>query len=483
MKISLIKIKNIFGITERALDGKSVEITGKNKAGKTSIIDAIRYALKHRAEKDLVLRKGEEEGEVLIETDSGISIRRRERLGKLAIDTVKEGKTPVAKPEAFLRSLFTEMQIDPIGFITLPKEEQNRIILDLIDFKWDMNWIKEQFGEIPSNINWEQNILRVLADIQAENGHYFSTRQEVNREAKNKQAFIEEIVKKLPEGYNADAWEGKNIGELYTKIEKIRESNRKIEKAQTVIDSQEGKKRGFESDKQISLAALDTETNAARSRLEREITRLENELNQTKKDLSGLEENKLKKIENIGLKYKADVAEFESLIEQHKEVAAMKLQDPSDLVAEVQHTEEMKNFVSLFRSMRTYQDEVKRLNDEGAKLTVKIEKARSLPAEILEIAKMPIKSITVENGMPLINGLPISNLSDGEKLDLCIDIATLKKNTLPLILIDGAEKLADDLRERVYARCQERGIQFVATRTTNDDELKITEFAPAEVAA
>ena len=52
MKISKIKIKNLFGITEQALDGKSIEISGANGVGKTSILDAIRYALTNSSDRD-----------------------------------------------------------------------------------------------------------------------------------------------------------------------------------------------------------------------------------------------------------------------------------------------------------------------------------------------------------------------------------------------------------------------------------------------
>ena len=42
MKTSKIIIKNLFGIRETTLDGKSVEISGPKGAGKTSVLDAIR---------------------------------------------------------------------------------------------------------------------------------------------------------------------------------------------------------------------------------------------------------------------------------------------------------------------------------------------------------------------------------------------------------------------------------------------------------
>lgn len=48
MKISKIRIKSLFGITQYEADGKNVELAGKNGTGKTSVIDAIRYDGKRR---------------------------------------------------------------------------------------------------------------------------------------------------------------------------------------------------------------------------------------------------------------------------------------------------------------------------------------------------------------------------------------------------------------------------------------------------
>ena len=44
MKTTRIHIKNLFGIKETELDGRSVENTGSNGVGKTSKIDSIKYA-------------------------------------------------------------------------------------------------------------------------------------------------------------------------------------------------------------------------------------------------------------------------------------------------------------------------------------------------------------------------------------------------------------------------------------------------------
>ena len=84
MKTTKIKIKNLFGISETELDGQSVEITGTNGAGKTSVIDAIRYALTNRSDRSFVLKKGENEGEIIIETDSGEADRQITSLSRKA---------------------------------------------------------------------------------------------------------------------------------------------------------------------------------------------------------------------------------------------------------------------------------------------------------------------------------------------------------------------------------------------------------------
>ena len=85
MRTTKIKIRNLFGITETELDGRSVELTGSNGVGKTSVIDAFRYGLTNKSDRKVIVRQGEKEGEILIETDTGMSINRKKRLSSLII--------------------------------------------------------------------------------------------------------------------------------------------------------------------------------------------------------------------------------------------------------------------------------------------------------------------------------------------------------------------------------------------------------------
>ena len=74
MKISKLQIKNLYGIEQLELDGKSIELTGTNGAGKSSVIDAIRLALTNNSKRKYIVKNGKKEGTIYIETDTGLKI-------------------------------------------------------------------------------------------------------------------------------------------------------------------------------------------------------------------------------------------------------------------------------------------------------------------------------------------------------------------------------------------------------------------------
>ena len=148
MNITKIKIKNLFGISEYEADGKSVELSGKNGAGKTSVIDAIRYALTNKSDRKYIVRNGETEGEILIETDNGLRINRKARTTQADYKSVKQNGKEVGSPETFLRDIFTPLQLNPVEFLGMSEKQQNAIILDMIDYPWGLDKIREWFGEI-----------------------------------------------------------------------------------------------------------------------------------------------------------------------------------------------------------------------------------------------------------------------------------------------------------------------------------------------
>lgn len=479
-KITKILIKNLFGISEFEADSKSIELLGGNGTGKTSVLDAIRLALTNRSSRDCIVKRGETEGEIIIETDSGLTITRKPRTNKTDYKSIKQNGKEVQSPEAFLSEIFSELQLNPVAFINMDSKEQNRIILDLIEYHWDLNTIKEWFGEIPQGVDYQKHILEVLQQIAAEDGFYFQQRQNINRDIRNKKAFIEEIMKELPENYNAAKWEAYDLQEIHSKIEKARQHNAQIEKAETLKANYDNKIRGFQSIKELEEQRLLKGLQERECELKADIAKLQEMLNSAQKELNSLNDVCSDKKAVIEANYEKQVAQFNEELKAFEPYLQQQKINIVPLQEEAAEALKMKQQLPQYNKMLAMNNELAELQADSDEYTRKIELARTLPATILAEANMPLGEMSIDGDQVLIkkpNGdLPISNLSEGEKLDLCVDIALKNKTGLQIVLIDGVEKLSPINRQHLYDHCKASGLQFIATRTTDDNELTVVEL-------
>lgn len=379
MKISKIKISNLFGIKEQNLDGKSIEITGSNGQGKTSILDAIRYALTNSSERDYIVKKGESEGEILIETDTGLSINRKKRTQSSDYKSIKQNEKEINSPESFLKEIFTPMQLNPIEFTQMSKQEQNRIILDLIEFDWDLNWIKEKFGEIPSGVDYSQNILEVLNEIQSEDGEYYKARQDINRDIRNNRAFISDIADGLPEKYDAEKWEKFNLTEKLKELMTIKEQNARINEAKQFIANYDNKVKGYEAERQIAISAEEKNISIERENLQKEIARLEEQIKADKEKLNNLDNTLEDRKKIANLEYEKKIAALDESIGRAKEFAQKTPVDITEMQAECDLAEKMKSYINEYKRMKEYEKQIEELRIQSEEYTKKIELARNLP--------------------------------------------------------------------------------------------------------
>jgi predicted nucleic acid-binding Zn-ribbon protein len=368
--------------------------------------------------------------------------------------------------------------LNPVEFISLPIAEQNRIILNLIDYPWDMSTIEGWFGEIPSGVDYKQNILSVLDQIQSDKGVYYQTRQTINSEALYKRKAAEDIAASIPEHFDAAKWDAYDTGAKYSELSRMQQENSKIQRAKAFRDSYQNKLRGIQADRDIAISNAKSAISGEREGLEKTIERLKAEIHAAEDKIAGLDaklDDKVKIAQADFETAKAKLNADTGIADQYADRETI----PTDAIqSEISNAEAMKKHLNEYARMVRMQKEVDELKAKSDALTDKIELARKLPGRVLAEAKIPVDGLTVENGIPLVNGMPLSNLSDGEKLDLCVDVTIAKKNdgVLQIILIDGAERLDDKSRAALYEKCKAKGLQFIATRTTNDDELVVTEL-------
>lgn len=479
MRTSLIKVRSMFGIHELELGSGNYELTGRKGTGKSSLLDAIRTNLTNRSDRDYIVKQGADEGEIIIETDTGLRIDRK---FKSEMDTsslsLKENGLNVPRPQTFLNDIITPLQLNPVEFIHMPVAEQNRIILNLVDYPWDMDTIQGWFGEIPKGVDYKQNILSVLDQIQAENGVYYQTRQQINSEKLFKRKAAEDIAASIPEHFDAEKWEGYDTGAKYAELSRIQQENSKIQRAKAFRDSYNDKLRGITADRDIAISNAKEAISGEREGLLKTIERLKAEIKAAEDKVAGLDSKLADKVQLAQADFETAKAKLDADTGIANEYADRDVTPTTALQEEINNAEAMKKHLNEYYRMKRMQEEVDDLTAKSDALTEKINLARTLPGQVLAEANIPVSGLTVKDGIPLVNGLPLSNLSDGEKLDLCVDVTIAKKNdgVLQIILIDGAERLDDKSREALYEKCKAKGLQFIATRTTNDDELAVTEL-------
>lgn len=478
MKISKLKIENLYGIEQLELDGKSIELTGTNGAGKSSVLDAIRLALTNNSKRKYIVKSGEKEGRVIVKLDDGTTIDRKKRTDKSDYKSIKdENGNEINSPETFLKDIFTPLQLEPVEFLSMSEQEQNRILLNLIEFNKDKKeFINEKFGEIPSWVDYNDSILEILNQIQSKEGQYYQTREDINRQIRSGLAIINDIAKDIPENYDSEKWRNFTLSDKYEQNNKDKEYNAKIDKCIAYKEDYKNKISQLEDKENSTLVSINSQKLEEKSKINAEIQEYENKISLLKKELENLDNKYLLKETEAKNKTIEEKAKLEENIKIANEWSIKEKKDTSILENELKIAEEMKGHLNEYDRMSEMQERVEGLKETSEALTNKIELARKLPGEILKEVNIPVKNLTVENGIPLVNGLTISNLSEGEKLMLCVDVTLSNPNSLKLILIDGIEKLSESNRNELYKICKEKGLQCIATRTTNETELNIVEL-------
>ena len=478
MKISKLKIENLFGIEQLELDGKSVELTGSNGVGKSSVLDAIRLALTNNSKRKYVVKNGKTEGRIFVKLDDGTSIDRKKRIDKSDYKSIKdENGNEINSPEAFLRDIFTPLQLEPVEFLSMNEQEQNRILLNLIEFNKDKKeFIKEKFGEEINWVNYDESILEILNQIQAKEGKYYQDREEINRNARNALAIAADIAKDIPENYDINKWRNYTLSDKYEELNKNKDFNAKIDKSIAYKEDYENKIKQIETIENNTLLQIEKDKVEEKNKIITEMQDLKNRIELLQKDLENVDVKYEKTIAETKSETVAEKAKLDENIKVANEWASKDKINTEILENELKIAEEMKGHINEYDRMIEMQQNAENLKNVSEGLTNKIELARTLPGEILKEVNIPVKNLTVENGIPLVNGLPVGNLSEGEKLQLCVDVTLSDNNNLKLILIDGTEKLSEENRKKLYEICKEKGLTVIATRTTNEDTLNIIEL-------
>jgi len=266
MRISVLGVDSYMALTEKIYNfGKINIITGRMGSGKTSIIEAIEKGFSNKSQRVEVIRHGEEAATIFIKTDDGLEIERKIRKNKADYLKVRKAGVAVPSTEKFLKQFLKGELFKPLEFCAKSPVEQAKIILNLLEIPWTMEDIANWFGEIPTEIDYDEHILQVLGQIVK---NYFSQREVINREIVVIKAQVTGYKDELPKNYDGEAWRLKKVTEYYKAVSDAELLNKQREQATAMIEGLAGRKATIKAEAETQKQTKRNEMNQTRHEIE-----------------------------------------------------------------------------------------------------------------------------------------------------------------------------------------------------------------------
>lgn len=416
VKIASLELENVKRIKAVSItpttDGLTV-IGGRNAQGKTSVLDAIAWALGGNSFKPQnPTREGSATpAKLKIELSNGLIVTRQGSSGSLKV----VDPTGKKSGQTLLNSFIEQLALNLPKFMNSTDKEKAEVLLDLIG-------VKDQIKALDNQIETLSDQRRPLKT------DYLGKRK---------------VAADMP--YYADAPEEPvSATELIERQQAIlakNSQNQTIRQKVVDLEAQMKLKEQQEADARERVKQIERELTAANNQVSvivDEKFQLFNSLKSTKDNAAKLVdestadiEEKLRDIDAINEKVRAN-------------------QRRADLEAEAETTEE------------TY----KAISDQ-------IETVRKQRIALLDSANMPLDDLDVKDGYLVYRGITWSDMSSAEQLQVATAIVRALKPDCGFVLVDKLEQMDTQTLAEFGAWAQSVGLQVIGTRVSTGDECSV----------
>lgn len=460
MKIIKLTAENVKKLkaVEIAPTGPLVEITGANDEGKSSVLDAIFYALAGTASlPSQPVRKGEEKAFVKLELGEITVIRRFTAAGgtSLVVEAANGARFP--SPQTMLDQLMGKLSFDPLAFTRMDPKHQLESLRSVVKIELDID------------------------RLDAETRTLQEARTEVNRTVKRLEAQL--VSLDPPPSDTPDALV--DINDLVAQLQKANEGNLTLaaeRRRRADMDTEAGAQeiiaaRLREEVTKIEYAAaqeaVSVKTKAAERRDQR-IREAERDFQAEMDSLDGRLKGAANEVSDRN--YRARVAE-DTAEDLRRRIACL-LSLPDDLdtqefqerIAAAQSTNRQVEA----KSARTkIASELEKAQISAESLTAGIANNTSKRDAAIASAIMPLPGLSMGAGEVMFDGLPLSQASSSEQLRVSVAIAMAANPKLRIIRIKDGSLLDDAGIETLRQTAQDNDYQVWIERVDTSGKVGI----------
>jgi hypothetical protein len=405
-------------------NGNLVEITGKNGQGKTSVLDAIWWALTGTGNvQTQPIRKGETRATIKLDLGEIIVTRTFTRKDETDYTTGLSVRgadgSSFKSPQAVLDGLAGTLAYDPLEFSRMKAREQFNALRAFVP-----------------GIDFEK--------VDAQNRGDYERRTEANRLWKQALAAAEMIsvpadtpAEPIDEAALTD--ELKAAGVLNQDVER-----RKGLRAQAAKDVD-----GYRAQAQLALDAIapaleeiNQRLNASLAEIDAQIEVLTRKrealLNQSDPDFQAAE----KKLRDQAAVFAKTADDLQARLDAAE--ALPELIDTDAIARRMNEARVINANVERVRQREVHRHTAEKYEQESAQLTQNIEARNKAKADAIAAANMPVPGLGFGDGVVLLNGVPFEQASDAERLRASVAIAMAANPKLRVIRIRDGSLLDED---------------------------------------
>lgn len=434
-KIEYIAVKNFKGIKELEVSNLSrfVAVFGKNGAGKTSFIEAIKSAIKADRGINSKVRIGENKGEIEVKFEDFVIKRIVGENGKLIVEHNGE---LVKQPQAWLDGVFKGTIGDPQKFINLHNKEKIKYLLETQGKKLEYDELEKQREvKFDERTNLHRTYLAKKEEVDKTDTSAFEALENASVDTTALQNQLKEA-----ETHNA-GWH---------------ELKARVEKGDALLE---------QTNSEIKAIGESIET------IDRQIEVLQKRKVEAEKTMT----EKLEYLDKVA----CQLADVKTQYESFEKI------DTTEILAQLEdHNQSLAKNAEIKAKKELYNQQVQARNE----LQAQWKELDSMVKAIEEQQNDLIKDLNLsyqlklEEGIMYVfvheNRIPLDELNTAQQLEIGVDICLSWPNEIKIITIENANALDPNTLERVREKIESNQAQcFLETvYSTGYDEIVIEDW-------